>query len=91
MTYDFKKFSALLTRAGITVIEAAKIFKTTRTTIYHWREGNTPKQELLLQFACKWISAIEKAIAAGDLPLLPETARQDRFRLIITALKKHSA
>lgn len=86
MNYDFTQFKPLLARAGITVIEAAKLFKTTRTTIYHWQKGNAPNQEILLAFATRQIELIEKAVVLKRLPLVGVPAKE-RLPIIRKILK----
>ena len=89
MTFDFKDFKTLLMETGITVQEAAKIFRTTRPTIYHWLKGTGPNQEVLLQFALRQIGVIKKALAAGDLPLSVDVESTDRLACVYGVMRKH--
>lgn len=86
--YDFKKFAALLDRAGITAVEASDLFKTSRPSIYHWRKGNTPTQQVTREYAERLITVIAKAIAAGDLPL-PE-GQEERMKAYAEVFRRHS-
>lgn len=69
-TYDFTQLAKLLQDSGITVEEAAKIFKVSRPTIYAWKDGHPPNQELLLRNTERLIKIIERAVAAKALPIL---------------------
>ena len=86
---DFKNLSKLLDSAGISVAEAALLFKVSRPTLYSWREGHAPTQGLLLANAERLIRTITKAIAAGDLPLSPEIEKDKRQGGLVQALRKN--
>lgn len=88
-TFDFTKFAALLDSAGITVIEASQIFKVSRPTVYHWRNGNAPNQQLLLTQTVKMAKLVEAAVDAKDLPLNPDTDPLTRVKDISAQLRKH--
>jgi len=88
-TYDFTQLAALLERAGITIAEAAIIFKISRPTMYAWCAGNAPTQGLLLANAERLIRTFEKAIAAGDLPLHADIEKAARQAEFVQALRKH--
>lgn len=87
-TFDFTNFSDLLARAGVTVEEAAKLFKVSRVTVYAWREGNAPNQQLILDRAERIIAAIDKATAAGALPVL-NLEKDARYLKLAEVLRKH--
>lgn len=87
-TFDFINFSDLLSKAGVTVEEAAKLFKVSRVTVYAWREGNAPNQQLILDRAERIIAAIDKATAAGALPVL-NLEKDARYLKLAEVLRKH--
>jgi len=89
MPYDFKNLRTLLVSAGITIAEAAHIFKTSRTTLYSWCAGNAPNQELLLVNTTRLIRVIQKALDAGDLPVKGVAFKEDRINEITKVLKRH--
>mgnify|MGYP001606683430 CR=1 FL=1 len=72
-TYNFKHLRALLDSAGISIVEAACLFKVSRPTMYSWCAGTGPNQELLLENALSTINAIELAVKAEDLPVAEPT------------------
>lgn len=88
--YDFSNLRALLDKADISVSNAAVIFKTTRVTIYSWCEGKAPTQLLLLNNTERLIRVIERAVEAGDLPLLDVDPAQ-KLGKIMSTLRKHLA
>lgn len=67
--FDFFKLRALLQAAGLTVADAAIIFRVTRPTMYHWCEGHAPTQKLLLSGTLQLITAIKCAVQAKALPV----------------------
>ena len=87
MSYDFKKFKDLLAASSLSVVEASKIFKVSRPTIYHWSEGNAPTQEVLFNDAVRKIGLIIKAVKSKDLPLV-NTEKPERLKAITEALRK---
>lgn len=88
--YDFKEFAKLLDQAGITTVEAAELFKTTRPSIYHWRRGNAPTQQVTREYAERLITVITKAISAGDLPLAEGYEKEERMSAFSEVIRKHS-
>ena len=84
----FKTLRTLLDSAGITVAEAAEIFKTSKPTVYHWCEGNVPSMPLVRDNALKLIGLIEKAVAGKDLPLR-DVDPEKRIGAITQALRKN--
>ena len=87
-TFDFNNFSDLLSRAGITVEEIAKLCRVSRVTIYAWREGNAPNQQLILDRAERIIAAVEKAVAAGALPIV-NLEKDAKYLKLAETLRKH--
>lgn len=86
--YDFKGFASLLDRAGISAADAADLFKTTRPSIYHWRKGNTPSQQVTREYAERLITVITRAVAAEDLPLGEDV--EDKMPAYSEVFRKHS-
>ena len=87
-TYDFTKLQGLLQSAGITVSDAAKIFKVSRQTLYAWMRGAPPTQKLLLDTAERLVTIIGRAIKAKDLPVM-DADDEKRFNEIMLRLKRH--
>lgn len=90
MPYDFNKFKTLLDKAGISVAEAAQLFRTTRPTIYHWLKGNVPSQGIVREYAERVVGILERAVTAGDLPL-SDSSREERRDLLKEAIKRNMA
>lgn len=87
-TYNFTQLRALLDRAGISIFEGAQIFKVSKVTLYSWCDGAPPNQALLLANTERLIKVIEKAVAAGSLPIV-DIPKEERVTAIVTALRKH--
>ena len=87
-TYDFNNLRTLLDRAGISIAEAATLFKTSRPTLYSWCAGNAPTQGLLLSNAERLIRVIERAVEAKDLPVV-DLEKEKRLPAITAELRKH--
>lgn len=90
MAYEFKNFEGLLTKAGVTVAEAAKLFRTTRPTIYHWMKGNVPTQGIVREYAERVAGVLERAVKAQDLPLAEGLSKEERQAALISAVRKNS-
>lgn len=78
--FDFKDLGLLLSRAGININAASKLFKVSRQTLYMWMSGERePSQELIRANAVKLVKVIERAVDAGALPhpraKVPELAK----------------
>ena len=86
--YDLDTFKELLAAAGLSKAEAAKIFGTTRPTMYHWCSGAAPTQKVLRDNANRVINLLNKALAAGDLPLSADVAKEQRLNALLSALRK---
>lgn len=67
--FDFANLLPVLKAAGITVAEAAGLFRVSRPTMYHWGNGNPPNQSIILSNALKIIGAMQRATAAKALPI----------------------
>lgn len=87
-TYDFTRLQGLLQSAGITVSDAAKIFKVSRQTLYAWMRGTPPNQKLLLDTAERLVAIISRAVEARDLPVM-DADDDKRFNEIMLRLKRH--
>jgi len=87
--FEFKNFAALLDRADITAAEAADIFKTTKPTIYSWRSGTTPANQVMRADTERVVTVIAKAISSGDLPL-KGVEKENRLSAIAEAIRKNS-
>ena len=87
-TYDFTQLQRLLQSAGITVSDAAKIFKVSRQTLYAWMRGTPPNQKLLLDTAERLVAIISRAVEARDLPVM-DADDEKRFNEIMLRLKRH--
>ena len=85
---EFKNLKQLLTAAGLSVMEAAPLFKVTRPTIYHWIKGNVPPQQVVKAWAVRMMTVISAAVAANDLPL-QDVAKADRPKVINGIIRKH--
>ena len=88
MNETFKNLRTLLDKAGITVTEAAELFKTSKPTVYHWCRGNAPSMPLVRDNALRMVKVIERAIAGGSLPLV-DVMPERRSAEILAALRKH--
>lgn len=88
-TYDFTKLRNLLHAAGITIAEAARLFKVSRPTLYTWCDGKAPTQELLLINTQRLIKALEAGVAANELPLRTMSDRSTRVGEIVKVLRRH--
>ena len=86
--YDFNQLRPLLDTAQITVAEAAEVFGASKPTLYSWCSGKGPTQSVLRRNAEMKITLIEKALAAGQLPLDINTDPTVRVRLIQSAMRK---
>ena len=86
--FERNNFSDMLARAGVTVEEAARLFKVSRVTIYTWRDGHAPNQQLILDRAERIITAINKATAAGDLPII-NLEKDAKYQKLAETLRKH--
>lgn len=91
MNYDFNNLRKLLDEAGITVAEAAEIFKTSKPTVYAWCEGRGPNQPALLERTERLIGMMTKAVEAKSLPVRDFDAWQkdEKLKAINAALRKH--
>lgn len=86
--YDLDTFKELLAAAGLSKAEAAKIFGTTRPTMYHWCDGAAPTQRVLRDNANRIINLLNKAIAGGSLPLPADVVKEQRHSALVSVLRK---
>lgn len=87
-TYNYNQLQSLLAAAGISVVEAARLFKVSRQTIYTWMKGVGPTQPLIASTAERIIKGIERALSANALPLV-NTDDDAHFKELVLALKKY--
>lgn len=88
-TYDFTQLPQLLDRAGISVAEAALLFKVSRPTLYSWREGNAPTQGFLLANAERLIRVISEAVDAGAFKGFQDIPKEERMAELVRILRRH--
>ena len=88
MNEKFKNLRALLDSAGITIAEASALFRTSKVSIYHWCEGNSPSMPLVRDNALKLMQMIGAAVVGNSLPLV-DVESEKRVIEITKALRKH--
>jgi len=66
-------FKETITKAGLTVIEGAKVLGLSRPTFYNWENGVQPRVQIQYRAACHAAALIQKAIDRGRLPLKDTT------------------
>jgi len=62
-------FKETIRKAGLTIIEGAKVLGISRPTFYNWENGVTPRVQIQYRAACHAAALIQKAIDRGRLPL----------------------
>jgi len=80
---------SIVTKAGITKSEFARIMRTSRTTVHSWMSGGGVHAMIVGRLR-RMMTIIGKAVEAGDLPLAKDMPRKDRAHAIAAALKKHN-
>jgi len=67
----------ILERAGVRHSEAAQIFRVSPATVKRWLFGETtPKQVVVFEMACKFVSLIDDAVKLGHLPVKDAVGKQ---------------
>jgi transposase len=86
---EFSGLSTLLHKAGLAVAEVAPIFGVSRTSVYTWiNEGKGPQQGVIRRQGGAAIKLIERAVAAGDLPM-KNVELNDRGAVLASIFRKH--
>lgn len=86
--FDFLTLQAVLKDAGLTIAEAAGLFRVSRPTMYHWGNGNPPNQSIILSNALRIISAIQRATAAKALPI-PADNPETKVKEVAKVLRQY--
>ena len=86
--FDFLQLPAVLKAAGLTVAEAAGLFRVSRPTVYHWGNGNPPNQSIILSNALKIIGALQRATAAKALPI-PADDPETKVKEVAKVLRQY--
>lgn len=81
---------SIVTKAGISKSEFAKLMKTSRTTVHSWMNGGGVHAMIQGRLR-RTLSLMALARTAGDLPLPPSVPRKDRVKAIVAVLRKHNA
>jgi hypothetical protein len=84
----FDAFNSLLKDAGVSVSEAAAIFRVSRPTIYHWCSGSPPTQKVLYGNAVRLITAMDAAVKDKSLPVV-DVEKRMRVNTIAAVLRKY--
>jgi hypothetical protein len=64
------EFKKLIEASGVTIMEAADLYKTTKQTIYAWRRGSSVPRSLLVKIGVERMNElIKRALERGELPL----------------------
>lgn len=71
-----------LSRAGISIAEAARILPVTRVTLHNWKSGATRGDKLRLSIVAKYVALMDAAIDRGLLPLTQDVSIKERPPLI---------
>ena len=80
---------SIVTKAGITKSEFARIMKTSRTTVHSWMAGGGVHAMIRARLV-RMLTIVNDAVVAGDLPVPKDTPQKERAKAIASALKKHS-
>ena len=62
-------FKETILKAGLTIIEGAKLLGISRPTFYNWENGVTPRVQIQYRAACHAQALLQKAVDCGRLPL----------------------
>lgn len=81
-------FKDVCERSGFTMPELAKIYGTTRQTIYDWRTRSEPTQLALAERAAATTKALTKAIELKLLPFPRTLARKTRDERIAAIVQQ---
>lgn len=85
-------FKETILEAGLTIIEGAKLLGISRPTFYNWEGGVQPRVQIQYRAACHAKTLLQKAIAAGRLPLLDGTMKPaERLAAVKRIMKEMSA
>lgn len=80
---------SIVTKAGLTKQEFAKLMKVSRTTVHNWFAGAGVHVQMSERLD-KALGVITKAVDAGDLPLPYGVTRAQRATKIAEAIRKHA-
>jgi len=69
-------FKETIQKAGLTIIEGAKVLGISRPTFYNWENGVQPRVQIQYRAACHAAALLQKAIDRGRLPLKDTTMKQ---------------
>lgn len=81
---------SIVTKAGITKSEFAKLMRTSRTTVHSWMNGGGVHSMIQARLR-RTLQLLEEAKSAGDLPIPSSVPRKDRIAAIAKVLKQHNA
>lgn len=81
---------SIITKAGITKSEFAKLMRTSRTTVHSWLNGGGIHAMIQGRLR-RTLALLVVAQAAGDLPISNAVPRKDRVQAIAKILKHHNA
>lgn len=68
-------FKETIQKAGLTIIEGAKVLGISRPTFYNWENGVQPRVQIQYRAACHAAALMQKAIDCGRLPLRDTTMK----------------
>ena len=68
-------FKETIVKAGLTIIEGAKVLGISRPTFYNWENGVQPRVQIQYRAACHAAALLQKAILHGRLPLKDTTMK----------------
>lgn len=85
-------FRDSLTRAGLSVNEGVKIIGISRPTFYNWEKGVTPRVPIQYRAVTHACLLLDKAVAAGRLPLMDRTmSAKERVAAVRRIIKEVAA
>lgn len=80
---------SIVTKAGLTKQEFAKLMKVSRTTVHNWFGGAGVHVQVSERLD-KALAVIARAVEAGDLPLPYGVVRAQRAAKIAAAIRKNA-
>lgn len=68
-----------LAKAGVRMIDFARVTRITRETLYRWKGGGNITDELRRDIAYSYALRLDKAVAAGKLPFTDKLKKNERM------------
>jgi DNA-binding XRE family transcriptional regulator len=87
MAFDRETFNKVVAQSRLTKQELAKLYRTTRQTIYNWMNGGEPSNVLLLEVYNKISTGLLKAITKRLLPFDINLSKEERNKRVDVMFK----